>query len=306
MKGLVLKSTGSWYQVKGEDGRIYPCKIKGLFKIKGLVTTNPVAVGDIVEFKEEPGNETPIIHTVQPRKNYIIRKSVKLSKQAHIIAANIDRAFLIVSLVAPRTSMGFIDRFLVTAEGYGIPAVLVLNKWDLYEESLIKQAEEVHSIYNPLGYPCINISAEKGYNLDNLKKELNKGVNLLSGHSGVGKSTLINALVPSLRLRTGEISLQHLKGTHTTTFAEMFDLPEGGTIIDTPGIRDFGVIDFLPEEISHFFPEMRERLNQCQFNNCLHDHEPNCAIKDAVAKGDIHPSRYYNYLSILRNEDKFN
>jgi ribosome biogenesis GTPase / thiamine phosphate phosphatase len=258
----------------------------------------------LFEETDEPRNG--IIYSILPRRNYIIRKSVKLSRQAHIIAANVDKAFLIISLVAPSTSLGFIDRFLVTCEAYNVPAAVIINKTDLYEPDLLEYGRELKGVYEPLGYQCFFVSATEGKGIAELRSVLEKGVNLFSGQSGVGKSTLINTLEPKLNLKTGEISIQHLKGTHTTTFAEMHRLPSSGFIIDTPGIRDFGIIDLEKAEISHFFPEMRSRLNECQFNNCLHEHEPGCMIKKAVENGEIYYQRYHNYLSILHNEDRFN
>jgi ribosome biogenesis GTPase / thiamine phosphate phosphatase len=306
VEGTVVKSTGSWYTVLLPDGSTLPCKVKGSFKIRGISTTNPVAVGDHVELDNTEDPAVGLIYEIKPRKNYIIRKSVKLSKQSHIIAANIDRAFLVASLVAPSTSMGFIDRFLLTAEAYAIPACVIFNKFDLYEENLVKHAEELRAIYEPLGYACYFMSSFDTERVEQLRSVLSNGVNLFSGQSGVGKSTLVNAIEPGLKLKTGEISMQHLKGTHTTTFAEMHRISSGGFIVDTPGIRDFGVIDLEREEISHFFPEMRELINECQFNNCMHLHEPGCAVKGAVEEKRIHPWRYYSYISILTNEDKFN
>lgn len=285
------------------DGQRYDCRIKGKFRIKGIVTTNPIAVGDIVDFELEPEQGTGVITTLRPRKNYIIRKSINLSKQAQIIAANLDQAFLIVTLASPRTSLGFIDRFLVTAEAYDIPARLIFNKLDLFSDEGLEILAEYQSIYENIGYPCYEVSALKGTNIDNIQALLKDKVSLFSGHSGVGKSSLINRLLPDLQLRTTEISEWHDKGMHTTTFAEMFELPQGGFIIDTPGIRELGVIDIAPQELGHFFPEMRERMHDCKFNNCRHINEPGCAVLLAVEDGEIELSRYESYLSIYHGND---
>lgn len=303
MQGLIIKSTGSWYQVQTPDGKRYEARIKGKFRIKGLTTTNPIAVGDQVDFEFEPGSDNAVINHLHPRKNYIIRKSINLSKQAQIIAANLDQAFLVVTLASPRTSLGFIDRFLVTAEAYDIPAVLIYNKLDLFSDEGLEILAEHKSIYENIGYPCYEVSALAGTNLDLVKELIKDKTTLFSGHSGVGKSSLINALLPDLTLRTGEVSDWSDKGMHTTTFAEMHQLPEGGFIVDTPGIRELGVIDIERGELSHFFPEMRERLNQCRFNNCRHVNEPGCAIVAAVEEGEIELSRYESYLSIYHGND---
>jgi len=303
MQGLVTKSTGSWYQVQTPDGRRYDCRIKGKFRIKGLTTTNPVAVGDKVDFELEPEQEQGVITKLYDRRNYIIRKSINLSKQAQIIAANLDQAFLVVTLASPRTSLGFIDRFLVTAEAYDIPATLVYNKLDMFSKEGLEILSEYKMVYEKLGYPCYEVSALKGTNIPALKDKLKDKITLFSGHSGVGKSSLMNAILPDLDLRTMEVSEWSDKGMHTTTFAEMYDLPGGGSIIDTPGIRELGVIDIEQQELSHFFPEMRSRLNQCRFNNCRHINEPGCAVLEAVENGDIEPSRYESYLSIYNGND---
>ena len=303
MQGLVTKSTGSWYQVQTPDGRRYDCRIKGKFRIKGLTTTNPVAVGDRVDFELEPEQEQGVITKLYDRRNYIIRKSINLSKQAQIIAANLDQAFLVVTLASPRTSLGFIDRFLVTAEAYDIPASLVYNKLDMFSKEGLEILSEYKMVYEKLGYPCYEVSALKGTNIPALKDKLKDKITLFSGHSGVGKSSLMNAILPDLDLRTMEVSEWSDKGMHTTTFAEMYDLPGGGSIIDTPGIRELGVIDIEQQELSHFFPEMRSRLNQCRFNNCRHINEPGCAVLEAVENGDIELSRYESYLSIYNGND---
>jgi len=303
MQGLIIKSTGSWYQVQVPDGRRFEARIKGKFRIKGLSTTNPLAVGDVVDFEFEPESENAVIHHLHPRRNYIIRKSINLSKQAQIIAANLDQAFLVVTLASPRTSLGFIDRFLVTAEAYSIPASLIFNKLDLFSKQGLEILAEYQQIYQRIGYPCYEVSALKGTNIDIIQNLIKDKTTLFSGHSGVGKSSLINALLPELAIRTGEVSDWSDKGMHTTTFAEMHELPGGGFIVDTPGIRELGVIDIEQAELSHFFPEMRDRLNQCRFNNCRHVNEPGCAIVAAVEEGAIEVSRYESYLSIYHGND---
>jgi ribosome biogenesis GTPase len=303
MEGLITKSTGSWYQVVTNDGQKYDCRIKGIFRTKGITTTNPIAVGDIVDFEMEPEQGTGVITNLHQRKNYIIRKSINLSKQAQIIAANLDQALLIVTLASPRTSLGFIDRFLVTAEAYDIPAALVFNKLDLFSEEGLEILADYKAIYENIGYPCYEVSALNGTNVEQVSEIIKGKMTLFSGHSGVGKSSLINALVPELKLRTTQISEWHDKGVHTTTFAEMFELPQGGYIIDTPGIRELGVIDIEKNELSHFFPEMRALLNQCRFNSCRHINEPGCAVIKAVEEGDIELSRYESYLSIYSGND---
>jgi ribosome biogenesis GTPase len=302
MQGLVTKSTGSWYQVRSGDQTI-DCRIKGKFRTKGITTTNPLAVGDVVDFEMEPEQGTGVVTNLIQRKNYIIRKSINLSKQAQIIAANLDLALLVVTLASPRTSLGFIDRFLVTAEAYDIPACLLFNKLDLFSDEGLEILADYQSIYENIGYPCYSVSALEGTNIDKVQNLLKDKVTLFSGHSGVGKSSLINRLLPDLDLRTHMISDWSDKGMHTTTFAEMFELPQGGYIIDTPGIRELGVIDIEKQELSHFFPEMRERLNQCRFNNCRHINEPGCAILEAIEEGKIAPSRYDSYLSIYNGND---
>src|SRR5476651_179150 len=303
MQGLIIKSTGSWYQVQVPDGRRFEARIKGKFRIKGLSTTNPLAVGDVVDFEFEPESQNAVIHHLHPRRNYIIRKSINLSKQAQIIAANLDQAFLVVTLASPRTSLGFIDRFLVTAEAYSIPASLIFNKLDLFSKEGLEILAEYQQIYQRIGYPCYEVSALKGTNIDIIQKLIQGKTTLFSGHSGVGKSSLINALLPELAIRTGEVSDWSDKGMHTTTFAEMHELPGGGFIVDTPGIRELGVIDIEKGELGHFFPEMRDRMNQCRFNNCRHINEPGCAIVAAVEDGEIEVSRYESYLSIYHGND---
>lgn len=300
-RGLVYRSTGSWYKVKFND-QFVDARIKGKFRIKGIKTTNPIAVGDEVELEEIDGEY--IIKDILARKNYIIRKSVNLSKQAHIIACNVDRALFVVTINHPHTSTGFIDRFLITAEAYHIPVTLVFNKIDLYDEKDQKQLNHLQSAYEKIGYQCIQTSATNGKGIEEVKQLLTDQTTLLSGHSGAGKSTLINQVDKELDVKTGDISTVHLKGKHTTTFAEMFDLSFGGRIIDTPGIKGLGLVDFDKAELSHYFLEMRERLHNCKFNNCQHLKEPGCAIKEALVNGEIEEFRYDNYLSMYFDEDE--
>ncbi len=303
MKGLVIRSTGSWYSVQTEDKKVFECKLKGRFKIKGIRTTNPIAVGDRVAFEWKDDKKIGLIHTIENRKNYIIRKSVNLSKKSHIIASNIDQAILVVTLASPRTSTGFIDRFLITTEAYHIPAILVFNKIDLYDEPLQTAKDELKSIYSNLGYPCIDVSATEGINIKELKEVMKGKTSLFSGHSGVGKSALINTLDASKDIRVGEISDAHSKGTHTTTYAELHELEFGAYIIDSPGIKEFGLIDFEKQELSHYFPEMQYLLQACKFNDCTHEHEPECAVINAVRSGEIAFSRYENYIKILHGDE---
>lgn len=303
MQGLVIKSTGSWYQVHAEDGEIYDCRIKGKFRIKGIQTTNPIAVGDQVNFELEPNSGNGVIDKLHERKNYIIRKSINLSKQAQIIAANMDQAFLVVTLASPRTSLGFIDRFLATAEAYRIPAVLIFNKLDLFNDAGLEILEDYKAIYENIGYACYTVSAIEGTNIHIIEDLLKDKTTLFSGHSGVGKSSLINALMPDLDIKTGEVSEASDKGQHTTTFAEMHELPFGGYLIDTPGIRELGIFDIRPEELGHYFVEMRALLNQCRFHNCRHVNEPGCAVIKAVEEGGIEVSRYESYLSIFHGNE---
>lgn len=306
MKGLVYKSTGSWYSVKAENGTFYDCRIKGKFRLGGIKSTNPVAVGDHVDFEiEKKGDETVgVISHIDERNNYIIRKSVNLSKQTHIIAANIDVAFLLVTLNNPPTFTTFIDRFLVTAEAYHIKAVLLFNKIDTYNEDELLEIKLLAALYRKVGYECIGISAITGKNIDKVKALMKDKVTMFSGHSGVGKSTLVNALEPGLGLKTSKISEQHLQGQHTTTFAEMFDLSFGGQIIDTPGIKGFGVVEIDKEELGDYFPEFFELKKNCKFNNCLHLEEPHCAIKEALENEEIAWSRYKSYMQILDGEEE--
>lgn len=306
MKGIVYKSTGSWYSVKAEDGTFYDCRIKGKFRIGGIKSTNPVAVGDHVLFDvDNKGDETVgVIKHIEERENYIIRKSVNLSKQTHIIASNIDVAFLLITLNNPPTFTTFIDRFLVTAEAYHINAVLLFNKVDTYNEDELLEIKYLAAVYRNIGYECIGISAITGKNIDKVKAIMKDKVTMFSGHSGVGKSTLVNAIEPGLDLKTSKISEQHLQGQHTTTFAEMFDLSFGGQIIDTPGIKGFGVVEIDKEELGDYFPEFFELKEHCKFNNCLHLEEPHCAVKEALETEEIAWSRYKSYLQILEGEEE--
>ena len=303
-EGRVLKSTGSWFEVELPHQKTISCRIRGQLRLKGISSTNPVAVGDIVHVQEQTDG-TGVITDINERTNYIIRKSINLSKQTHILAANIDCAWIVVTPVFPKTSTGFIDRFIAAAESYHIPVGIIFNKSDLFVNHLSEIQREYLDIYESLGYKCIKVSSQTKEGIDELKSLLNGKVNLLTGHSGVGKSSLINSIIPNLNLKVGEISRQHLKGKHTTTFAEMHKVDDSTYIIDTPGIREFVNIDFVPSEISHYFIEMRALLNDCKFNNCLHENEQQCAVKAAYEAGKIHPDRYYNYLSILHNEDHF-
>lgn len=302
LEGLVVKSTGSWYEVETENKERIQARLKGKFRIKGLKSTNPLAVGDRVKFEME-GDEG-IIHTIEDRKNYIIRKSINLSKQVQIIAANVDCLFLIVTIKDPITTLGFVDRFLVGAEAYRIPTVLVYNKIDLLLSAKHKsELERWKEIYKSAGYQQLEVSAETGEGISLLKAVMSDKVSIFSGNSGVGKSTLINALDPNFNLKVNRISNAHQTGQHTTTFAELFELPFGGKIIDTPGIKGFGNVELDREVLSHYFPEMRKRLNECKYNNCVHINEPSCAIKQAVEEGEIAKSRYLNYLSIYEEEE---
>jgi ribosome biogenesis GTPase / thiamine phosphate phosphatase len=302
LKGIVIKSTGSRITIRREDGGRLDCKLKGQFRIKGIRTTNPVAIGDKVEYELQEEGNSGLITGILPRDNYIIRKAKKLSKESHILAANIDRAYLIVTLVLPRTSTGFIDRFLVTATGYYIPASLIFNKIDLYDAELSARENELREIYEKAGYPCYSVSALTGTNIESIKNLLQGKLNLFSGYSGAGKSALIMAVEPTLQLKTSTLSEMHLTGKHTTTFTEMYELSGGGFIIDTPGIKEFGLIDFEKQEIPRCFPEMDRLLDQCLYKNCSHTHEPGCAVKEALKTGEVSNLRYNSYLSILNDE----
>jgi len=302
MKALVYKSTGSWYIVKDSIDKWHNARIKGIFKIDDITSTNPVSVGDKVEIEIEDDNEgTAIITEILPRNNYINRQSPRAKHQHHIIAANLDQSMLVATLKEPRTSQGFIDRFLVASEMYHVPAIIVFNKSDLYKKKEISKYEQWKEMYEDIGYKVFLVSAANNEGVEELNKQLQNKITLISGHSGVGKSSLLNIILPQLDLKTQEVSGWSGKGLHTTTFAEMFDLPFGGKVIDTPGMREFGLVDLSKQELSHYFPEMRDRLNDCQFNNCLHINEPGCAIKEAVANGDINEDRYVSYYGILES-----
>lgn len=306
MKGLVIKNTGSWVTVRLDDGSgVVNCKMRGVLRLKGMRCTNPVAVGDIVQVENKDG-DSPVVGAIEPRSNYIIRRSSNLSKEFQIIAANLDQAVLVVTLTNPMTSTTFIDRFLATAEAYQVPAVLVFNKVDLVDtDELRQQLEELKAIYCSIGYPVIAMSATTGEGADGLRDLLKGKMSLLSGNSGVGKSSIINLLIPDAHVRVGDLSHTHHKGMHTTTFSELLDLPDGGAIIDTPGVKAFGTIDFERAQVAHYFPEIFKISSECRFNNCTHTHEPGCAVRDAVEQGQIAISRYTSYLSIL-DEDPNN
>ncbi len=307
MEGIVIKNTGSWYIVRLKDtGEDIPCKVKGNFRIKGIRTTNPVAVGDVVNIL--PNNDgTAFITTIQARRNYIIRRSSNLSKESHIIAANLDYALLITSIKDPLTSTTFIDRFLATSEAYSVPTVIVVNKCDTFDNEDIDYAKAIKHLYETIGYKVILASALEGTGLDEIRTLLPGHTTLLSGNSGVGKSSLINALLPGLNLRTASVSTTHHTGMHTTTFSEMYQLPSGGYIIDTPGIKGFGTIDFKVSEVAHYFKEIFRESTKCKYNNCTHTHEPKCAVRQAVEECRISQSRYASYLNILEsdNDEKY-
>ena len=304
MKGIVTKSTGSWYHLRTEDGSTYQARIRGKFRIANIKHTNPIAVGDEVDFEIDK-DDIAVITKIYDRKNYIIRKSVNLSKKTHIIASNIDLAFLVVTMSNPKTSFGFIDRFLITAEAYQIPVVILFNKIDVYQQDELDDLLLYKHIYNSIGYESIDISAETGLNLDLVKDLMKNKVSLVSGHSGVGKSTLLNTLHPDLNLKTHQVSDFNSKGQHTTTFAQMFEWPFGGFIIDTPGIKEFGLVHIEKSELQNYFPEILELRNECKFDNCIHVNEPKCAVRDAVDVMEIAPSRYESYLTFLE-EDIYN
>ncbi|HXH20337.1 MAG TPA: ribosome small subunit-dependent GTPase A [Chitinophagales bacterium] len=301
LRGRVLRSTGSWYLVRLDDGRRVDCRVKGKFRLEGEKITNPVAVGDKVVVELEESVQTAVIAEILPRTNYISRQSPRQKQARHIIAANIDQAFLIATVAMPRTSTGFIDRFLLTAEAYGIPAHIIFNKQDILGEKELAKQDEVVKIYRHISYPVHLISALSAPDVETIKSLMDGRTTLLAGHSGVGKSTLINAIHPQANLRTGHISDFSLKGKHVTTFAEMLELPFGGYVVDTPGIKEFGLLDIEPEEVSHYFREMRDLLSCCKFNNCLHINEPKCAVRQAVQEGKIPEERYKNYLNILED-----
>ncbi|HEX2976537.1 MAG TPA: ribosome small subunit-dependent GTPase A [Bacteroidales bacterium] len=302
-KGLVLKSTGIHYKVKGESGILYDCSIRGKLRTKEFDITNPVAVGDNVFIDTDPKNSTGLITGVEPRKNYILRKSSNLSRQAQIIAANIDQLFLMITIVLPETPVEFIDRFLITAEAYRVPATLVINKTDLYSEDDNARLDYIEQMYSKIGYEVIRLSVIEGRNIELLREKMKDKINLVSGNSGVGKSTLLNTLSPGLNLKTGQISDYHKQGKHITTFPEMHPMPFGGYVIDTPGIRGFGIVDMERNEIYHFFPEIFRISKNCRYNNCLHLDEPGCAVREAVKGGEIDYLRYKSYLNIMEGDE---
>ena len=306
MTGIVYKSTGSWYFVKSEEGDLYQCRIKGKFRIKGIKSTNPIAVGDSVEFDIETkgDEEIGVIKLIHERTNYIVRKSVNLSKQTQIIASNIDLAFLLITINNPPTLTTFIDRFLVTAQAYSIKVILVFNKIDSYKEEEKGEIAYLKDIYETIGYTCVEVSAIKNINLDTIKNLMKGKTSLFSGHSGVGKTTLLNALEPGLNLKTKQISNQHQQGQHTTTFAEMFDLSFNAKIIDTPGIKGFGVVAIEKEELGDYFTEFFALKSACKFHNCIHVNEPQCAVKEALEDEKVSWSRYKSYLQILEGEEE--
>ncbi|MEO8582560.1 MAG: ribosome small subunit-dependent GTPase A [Flavitalea sp.] len=304
MRATVYKSTGSWYVTKTEDGKFVKARIKGIFKIDGLTSTNPLAVGDEVELvMENDADDTAMITEIYNRKNYITRQSPAHKMHHHIIASNLDQSLLFATLKDPKTSEGFMDRFLITCEAYHVSAIIVFNKTDVYREKEMDKLAELTQVYSEIGYKVLTMSVSKNEGVDELKKLLKDKTTLMSGHSGVGKSSFINKIFPSVHLKTLDVSGWSGKGMHTTTFAEMFDLQDGGRLIDTPGLREFGIVDISKQELSGYFPEMRALLNDCQFNNCLHINEPGCAIKKALEEGRIHAERYISYWNILESFD---
>jgi len=303
MKAIVYKSTGSWYQLKNEAGEEFKARVKGKFKIDGITSTNPIAVGDVVDIDKEDGEESIVITNIHERKNYITRQSPHNKHLHHIVAANLDQSILLATLKDPKTSTGFIDRFLVASEAYHVPAIIVFNKSDLYQTKEKEKFEKVKSMYEKIGYPVYSMSINENEGINEVKQLLQNKITLLSGHSGVGKSSFINTVFPENIIKTQEVSGWSGKGLHTTTFAEMFDLPFGGKIIDTPGMREFAMMDIEPHELSHYFPEMKSLINDCRFNNCMHIEEPGCAVKAAVEENKISAERYVNYLNILATID---
>ncbi len=302
MKATVYKSTGSWYTVKDDAGQWHNARMKGVFKIDNITSTNPVAVGDEVDVEiEDEAEKTGMITEIHPRNNYINRQSPRQKHQHHIVASNLDQSLLVATLKEPRTSQGFIDRFLVASEMFHVKALIVFNKSDLFKKKDLEKFEQMKEMYEAAGYKVFLTSTKENTGIEELKKELKDKTTLISGHSGVGKSSLLNVIFPDMNLKTQGISGWSGKGQHTTTFAEMFDLSFGGRIIDTPGMREFGLVDISKQEVSHYFPEMRERLNDCQFNNCLHVNEPGCAIKEAVTSGEINEDRYVSYVNIMES-----
>jgi ribosome biogenesis GTPase len=305
MRATVYKSTGSWYTVKDDAGQWHNARMKGIFKIDNITSTNPVAVGDEVEVEvEDEAEKTAMITVIHPRNNYINRQSPRLKHQHHIVASNLDQSLLVATLKEPRTSQGFIDRFLVASEMFHVKALIAFNKSDLFKKKEQEKFEQMKEMYEAVGYKVFLTSTKENTGIEELKKELKDKTTLISGHSGVGKSSLLNVIFPDMNLKTQGISGWSGKGQHTTTFAEMFDLSFGGRIIDTPGMREFGLVDISKQEVSHYFPEMRTRLNDCQFNNCLHVNEPDCAIKEAVANGEISEDRYVSYVNIMESIEK--
>jgi ribosome biogenesis GTPase len=304
MNGVVVKSTGSWYHIRTKAGELHKCRIRGKFRLQGIKSTNPVSVGDVVDFDLEPNKETGVIIKIHERFNYIVRKSVNLSKRTHIIASNIDRAFLLVTIDNPPTTTSFMDRFLVSAQAYHIPVTILFNKIETYSEEAKELKDELEEIYTSIGYECIDISAIEGIRIDEVKQLMKDKVTLFSGHSGVGKSTLVNTIEPNLRIKTLELSEQHKQGQHTTTFAEMHALSFGGYIIDTPGIKGFGIVDFEEDDISGYFPEFFKLKDQCKFHNCKHLDEPKCAVKAGLEDDTIAASRYFSYVQIMRGEEE--
>lgn len=303
VRGLVIKNTGSWYLVKTDEGTYVECKIKGNFRLKGIRSTNPVAVGDYVQIiLNQEG--TAFINEIEDRKNYIVRRSSNLSKQSHILAANLDQCMLVVTVNYPETSTTFIDRFLASAEAYRVPVNIIFNKIDAYDEDELRYLDGLINLYSTIGYPCFKVSAKTGEGIDVIKEELKGRITLFSGHSGVGKSTLINAILPELDIKTGKISAYHNKGMHTTTFSEMFPVAGNGYIIDTPGIKGFGTFDMEEEEIGHYFPEIFKVSANCRYNNCTHRHEPGCAVREAVEQHYISESRYASYLNMLEDKEE--
>ncbi|MBC7449882.1 MAG: ribosome small subunit-dependent GTPase A [Cytophagales bacterium] len=304
IKGVIYKSTGSWYSVKTQDGRFYNARLRGKFKNHGLKVTNPLSVGDYVEMEPDPQTDgEAVINTITPRTNYIIRRSSHKTAFGHLIACNVDQSILIATLTQPKTSVGFIDRFLISCEAFRIPAVIVFNKSDLFDEELMEEYLYLKDVYEPLGYSCLLTSLEREEGLNALMPLLQGKTSVFSGHSGVGKSTLVNKIFPQLNLKTDIISDSSQKGKHTTTFAEMFDLNEHSKIIDTPGIKELGLFEIGKSEVSHYFPEMRKIIGQCKFHNCRHMNEPGCKVKEFVSEFKIAPSRYESYCSILLEEE---
>lgn len=305
-EGRVIKATGSWFIVSTPDNHEYKCKVKGNFRIKGIRTTSPVAIGDIVTISVNP-DDTAYITAVSPRKNYIIRRASNLSKESHILAANIDRAYLVVTLRDPETPLTFIDRFLATAEAYNVEVAVIINKWDILDNDDLELADAITYLYRSIGYDVLHTSALTGLGIESLKEKLRGKLSLLAGNSGVGKSSIVNAIIPEADVRTGAVSDIHHTGTHTTTFSEIYKLPDGGALIDIPGVKGFGTLDFDPAEVSHYFPEIFEISSECRYGNCTHTHEPGCAVLQALDDHKIAESRYSSYLSILEdcNPDKY-